>query len=133
MRVGVVKMSKWCDLKNFQVGKYEIGRTIGEGSFAKVKFGRNVETGDFVAVKIIDKEKALKLKLTGLVCSFTFLSFFSLLIFWVLYHFYKCMFLLQIEKEITTMKLVKHPNVIRLIEVDYPFRADKYLKLLYHI
>ncbi|KAL6009802.1 CBL-interacting serine/threonine-protein kinase 3 [Asimina triloba] len=46
-----------------QVGKYEIGRTIGEGTFAKVKFARNTATGESVAIKILDKEKVLKHKM----------------------------------------------------------------------
>lgn len=46
-----------------RVGKYEIGRTIGEGTFAKVKFARNSETGEPVALKILDKEKVLKHKM----------------------------------------------------------------------
>lgn len=46
-----------------RVGKYEVGRTIGEGTFAKVKFGRNSETGDPVALKILDKDKVLKHKM----------------------------------------------------------------------
>jgi len=43
-----------------RVGKYEVGRTIGEGTFAKVKFAKNSETGEPVALKILDKEKVLK-------------------------------------------------------------------------
>lgn len=46
-----------------RVGKYEVGRTIGEGTFAKVKFAKNSETGDPVALKILDKEKVLKHKM----------------------------------------------------------------------
>jgi serine/threonine protein kinase len=46
-----------------RVGKYELGRTIGEGTFAKVKFARDTETGDPVAIKILDKEKLLKHKM----------------------------------------------------------------------
>ncbi|KAG6503474.1 hypothetical protein ZIOFF_035789 [Zingiber officinale] len=45
------------------VGKYELGRTIGEGTFAKVGFAKNIETGEPVAIKILDKEKVLKHKL----------------------------------------------------------------------
>ncbi|XP_057527331.1 CBL-interacting protein kinase 32-like isoform X2 [Amaranthus tricolor] len=45
------------------VGKYELGRTIGEGTFAKVKFARNSQTGDPVAIKILDKEKVLRHKM----------------------------------------------------------------------
>lgn len=71
-----------------RVGKYELGRTLGEGTFAKVKFARNVETGENVAIKILDKEKVLRHKMIG-----------------------------QIKREISTMKLIKHPNVIRMYEV----------------
>ncbi|XP_058072994.1 uncharacterized protein LOC131221714 [Magnolia sinica] len=71
-----------------KVGKYELGRTLGEGTFAKVKFARNVESGENVAIKILDKEKVLKHKMIG-----------------------------QIKREISTMKLVKHPNVIQMHEV----------------
>lgn len=46
-----------------RVGKYEMGRTIGEGTFAKVKFARNSETGEPVAIKILDKDKVLKHKM----------------------------------------------------------------------
>lgn len=70
------------------VGKYELGRTIGEGTFAKVRFARNSETGESVAIKILDKEKVLKNKMVE-----------------------------QIKREIATMKLIKHPNVVRLYEV----------------
>lgn len=45
------------------VGKYEIGRTIGEGTFAKVKFARNTETGESVAVKVLAKSTILKHKM----------------------------------------------------------------------
>ncbi|MFQ6631488.1 hypothetical protein Gotur_008754 [Gossypium turneri] len=45
------------------VGKYELGRTLGEGTFAKVKFARHLETGENVAIKILDKEKVLKHKM----------------------------------------------------------------------
>ncbi|KAI4382170.1 hypothetical protein MLD38_008168 [Melastoma candidum] len=71
-----------------RVGKYEVGRTIGEGTFAKVKFARNSETGEPVALKILDKEKVLKHKMAE-----------------------------QIKREIETMKLIKHPNFVRLYEV----------------
>ncbi|KAJ8762649.1 hypothetical protein K2173_010670 [Erythroxylum novogranatense] len=71
-----------------RVGRYELGRTLGEGTFAKVKFARNIETGENVAIKILDKEKVLKHKM-----------------------------ITQIKREISTMKLVRHPNVIRMYEV----------------
>ena len=53
-----------------RVGKYELGRTLGEGTFAKVKFARNIETQENVAIKILDKEKVLKHKMIGQVLFF---------------------------------------------------------------
>jgi serine/threonine protein kinase len=46
-----------------RVGKYELGKTLGEGTFAKVKLAKNVETGESVAIKILDKDKILKHKM----------------------------------------------------------------------
>lgn len=42
------------------VGKYNIGKTLGEGTFGKVKFAQNMETGESVAIKVLDKEKIQK-------------------------------------------------------------------------
>ena len=58
-------MSSRASSSRTRVGKYELGRTLGEGTFAKVKFARNVETGENVAIKILDKEKVLKHKMIG--------------------------------------------------------------------
>ncbi|WOK99507.1 CBL-interacting protein kinase 23-like isoform X1 [Canna indica] len=71
-----------------RVGRYELGRTLGEGNFAKVKFAKNVETRESVAIKIFDKDKILRHKMVR-----------------------------QIKREISTMKLVRHPNVIEMYEV----------------
>ncbi|KAF5802870.1 putative protein kinase CAMK-CAMKL-CHK1 family [Helianthus annuus] len=71
-----------------KVGKYEIGRTIGEGTFAKVKFAKNTETGEAVAVKVLAKSTILKHKMVD-----------------------------QIKREISIMKIVRHPNIVRLHEV----------------
>ncbi|PWZ30576.1 CBL-interacting protein kinase 8 [Zea mays] len=46
-----------------RVGKYEVGRTIGEGTFAKVKFAQNTETGESVAMKVLDRSSILKNKM----------------------------------------------------------------------
>ncbi|XP_044471535.1 CBL-interacting serine/threonine-protein kinase 24-like isoform X1 [Mangifera indica] len=70
------------------VGKYEVGRTIGEGTFAKVKFARNRETGESVAMKVLVKSAILKRKMVD-----------------------------QIKREISIMKIVRHPNIVRLHEV----------------
>lgn len=46
-----------------RVGNYEMGRTLGEGSFAKVKYARNTVTGDLAAIKILDREKVFRHKM----------------------------------------------------------------------
>nr|KYP59126.1 CBL-interacting serine/threonine-protein kinase 9 [Cajanus cajan] len=46
-----------------RVGRYELGKTIGEGSFARVKFARNVENDSHVAIKILDRNHVLKHKM----------------------------------------------------------------------
>ncbi|GFZ20867.1 protein kinase superfamily protein [Actinidia rufa] len=71
-----------------KVGKYEVGRTIGEGTFAKVKFAQNSETGESVAMKVMAKSTILKHKMVD-----------------------------QIKREISIMKIVRHPNIVRLHEV----------------
>ncbi|WOL18391.1 CBL-interacting protein kinase 1-like [Canna indica] len=70
------------------LGKYELGRTLGEGNFGKVKYAEHVETGQAFAVKILDRSRVQSLKITD-----------------------------QIKREIGTLKLLKHPNVVRLYEV----------------
>ncbi|KAL6974199.1 Son of sevenless 2, variant 2 [Sarracenia purpurea var. burkii] len=71
-----------------KVGKYQVGRTIGEGTFAKVKFAKNTDTGESVAVKVMAKSTILKHKMVD-----------------------------QIKREISIMKIVRHPNIVRLHEV----------------
>ncbi|KAK1298513.1 CBL-interacting protein kinase 5 [Acorus calamus] len=40
--------------------RYELGRLLGQGTFAKVYHGRKLSSGQSVAIKVIDKEKILK-------------------------------------------------------------------------
>ncbi|XP_044461285.1 CBL-interacting serine/threonine-protein kinase 20-like [Mangifera indica] len=70
------------------MNKYELGRLLGQGTFAKVYHGRNLKTGQSVAIKIIDKEKILKVGLID-----------------------------QIKREISVMRLVRHPHIVQLYEV----------------
>lgn len=68
-----------------KVGKYEVGRTIGEGTFAKVKFARNTESGENVAVKVMAKSTILKHKMVDQVFQLLLYSFLSLNCLSVLY------------------------------------------------
>uniref|UniRef100_A0A0C9RSV7 non-specific serine/threonine protein kinase n=1 Tax=Wollemia nobilis TaxID=56998 RepID=A0A0C9RSV7_9CONI len=73
---------------NVLMGRYELGRLLGQGTFAKVYQAKNVKTGQSVAIKAMDKEKILKVGMME-----------------------------QIKREISVMKLVRHPNVVQLYEV----------------
>lgn len=42
-----------------RLGKYELGRILGEGNFGKVKLARNTDSGQLFAVKIIEKTKII--------------------------------------------------------------------------
>ncbi|KAI4332544.1 hypothetical protein L6164_017445 [Bauhinia variegata] len=68
--------------------RYEIGHLLGQGNFAKVYLARNLRTNQPVAIKVINKEKVLEIGMTD-----------------------------QIKREISTMRLVKHPNIVQLYEV----------------
>lgn len=46
-----------------RVGKYALGRTIGVGTFAKVKFAINTDTGGFFAIKVLAKDTILRNKM----------------------------------------------------------------------
>lgn len=59
-----------------RVGKYEVGRTIGEGTFAKVKFAQNTESGESVAMKVVDRSSILKHKMADQVSPHLSLLFF---------------------------------------------------------
>ncbi|KAK7340032.1 hypothetical protein VNO77_20724 [Canavalia gladiata] len=68
--------------------RYELGRLLGQGTFGKVYHARNIITGMSVAIKVIDKEKILKVGMMD-----------------------------QIKREISLMRLLKHPHVVELYEV----------------
>ncbi|KAA8517673.1 hypothetical protein F0562_015147 [Nyssa sinensis] len=68
--------------------KYELGKLLGYGAFAKVYHARNVETGQSVAIKAVSKQKIVKGDLTG-----------------------------HVEREISIMRRLRHPHIIRLFEV----------------
>ena len=68
-------------------GLYDLEETLGRGHFAIVKLAKHVFTGQKVAVKVIDKNKLDDVSRAHLF------------------------------QEVRCMKLVQHPNVVRLYEV----------------
>ncbi|KAL0284245.1 UNVERIFIED_CONTAM: CBL-interacting serine/threonine-protein kinase [Sesamum angustifolium] len=69
-------------------GKYELGRILGHGTFAKVYHARNLQTGKSVAMKIVGKEKVIRVGMME-----------------------------QVKREISVMKMMHHPNIVELHEV----------------
>ncbi|RAL41402.1 hypothetical protein DM860_010196 [Cuscuta australis] len=69
-------------------GKYEMGKVLGHGTFAKVYFARNLKTSEPVAVKVVRKDQVAKQGMAE-----------------------------QIQREIAVMRLARHPNVVELREV----------------
>lgn len=74
--------------RNIIFGKYEMGRLLGKGTFAKVYHARNLKTSESVAVKVICKDLVRKEGLME-----------------------------QIQREISVMRVVRHPNVVEIKEV----------------
>lgn len=54
------------------IGKYQIGRTVGEGMFAKVKLAVDTTNGRYVAIKTIDKRMVMESNLMFQACSLSF-------------------------------------------------------------
>lgn len=50
------------------LGKYELGRTLGEGNFGKVKYALHVHSGHPYAIKVLDRRRVQSLKITDQVC-----------------------------------------------------------------
>lgn len=71
-------------------GKYEVGKLLGCGAFAKVYHARNIRTGQSVAIKVINKKKIL--------ASNSNLAN-------------------NVKREISIMKRLRHPNIVKLQEV----------------
>ncbi|VDP08883.1 unnamed protein product [Soboliphyme baturini] len=82
------------------VGLYDLEETIGRGHFAVVKLAKHVFTGEKVAIKVIDKNKLDEISKA---------------------HLYQ---------EVRCMKMVQHPNIVRLYEVtDTPTKLFLTLEL----
>lgn len=72
-----------------KVGNYLLGKTLGEGSFAKVKEAVHIPTGEKVAVKIIDKKKSMEDSYVRK----------------------------NLRREGKILQMVRHPNIVHLLEI----------------
>ncbi|KAB5572675.1 Pkinase-domain-containing protein [Coniochaeta sp. 2T2.1] len=71
-----------------RIGAYNIIRTLGEGSFGKVKLAVHRSTGQQVALKIITRKKLISRDMQG-----------------------------RVEREIEYLQLLRHPHIIKLYTV----------------
>ncbi|RYC65566.1 hypothetical protein CHU98_g638 [Xylaria longipes] len=71
-----------------RVGAYNIIKTLGEGSFGKVKLAVHRSTGQQVALKIIARKKLISRDMVG-----------------------------RVEREIEYLQLLRHPHIIKLYSV----------------
>lgn len=70
------------------LGKYEVGKLVGCGAFAKVYRGRDTGTGQSVAIKVVSKQRLNKGGLNA-----------------------------HVTREIAIMHRLRHPHIVRLSEV----------------
>jgi len=71
-----------------KIGPYILGETLGIGTFGKVKIAYHQQTGNKVAVKILNRQKIKSLDVVG-----------------------------KIKREIQNLKLFSHPHIIKLYQV----------------
>mgnify|MGYP000021665819 CR=1 FL=1 len=71
-----------------RIGRYQILKTLGEGSFGKVKLAQHLGTGQKVALKIINRKTLAKSDMQG-----------------------------RVEREISYLRLLRHPHIIKLYDV----------------
>ena len=71
-----------------QIGAYDVVRTLGEGSFGKVKLATHRFTKQEVALKIISRKKLISRDMAG-----------------------------RVEREIQYLQLLRHPHIIKLYEL----------------
>jgi len=70
-----------------RLGQYRVVKTLGEGSFGKVKLAIHEVTGEKVALKIINRRKLVTRDMAG-----------------------------RIEREIQYLQLLRHPHIIKLYD-----------------
>jgi serine/threonine protein kinase len=70
---------------SIKIGQYVLDRTIGQGTFSKVKLATHEQTGKTVAIKIISKRKIIDNKLVD-----------------------------KVKREMKILKLFQHPHIIKL-------------------
>ncbi|KAF7309721.1 CAMK/CAMKL/GIN4 protein kinase [Mycena indigotica] len=82
-----------------RIGLWKIGRTIGTGASGRVRIARHAKTGQYAAIKIVSKLSFDPTTPLNCISSTTDYN------------------LVALEREIVVMKLIDHPNIMRLYDV----------------
>ncbi|KAI0506149.1 hypothetical protein F5B22DRAFT_474181 [Xylaria bambusicola] len=124
-RVSVISTSSCASGGNRKthIGPWELGKTLGKGSAARVRLARHHTTHDIVAVKILAKNMT-QLTAAGSMAELekwdcTRNEFNS-----------QRQMPLSIEREVAVLKLIDHPNIVKLHDI-WENRAEIYLVLEY--
>lgn len=80
-----------------RLGQYQLIKTLGEGSFGKVKLAVHQTTGQRVALKIISRRKLIARDMAG-----------------------------RVEREIQYLQLLRHPHIIKLFVLPLVCRASSH-------
>ncbi|KAL4484933.1 hypothetical protein ABPG74_020110 [Tetrahymena malaccensis] len=74
--------------KSKQLGNYVLNKTLGEGAFGKVKLATHILTGEYVAIKILEKKKIIDVADVE-----------------------------RVQRELHILKMIRHPSLIQLYEI----------------
>lgn len=85
--------------EGMRLGRYELGRTLGEGNFGKVKFAQDLDSGLPFAVKILEKNRIIHLKITDQV-------FPSFILLFYCFPFFSSSFFSKKKKTTTTTTIL---------------------------
>ena len=87
-----------------RLGQYTVVKTLGEGSFGKVKLAVHQVSGQKVALKIISRRKLITRDMAG-----------------------------RIEREIQYLQLLRHPHIIKLYVIRILLKDWNLMELCYKI
>ncbi|KAL8716171.1 MAG: hypothetical protein Q9220_000076 [cf. Caloplaca sp. 1 TL-2023] len=108
-------------LRKTHIGPWQLGKTIGKGSSGRVRKARHAWTSQYAAIKIVSRTVAEKLRTT---------SFAQMENILPGDHYGRRLIPHGIQREIIIMRLIEHPNVIRLYDVR-EHKNELYLVLEY--
>ncbi|KAI1259839.1 hypothetical protein F5Y18DRAFT_284555 [Xylariaceae sp. FL1019] len=105
------------------IGPWQLGKTLGTGSAARVRLARHYLTQEMVAVKILDRNSS-KMTAAGSIADLDQWDRSR--------HEYQAQghIPMAIEREVAILKLIDHPNIVKLYDI-WENRSEIYMVLEY--